>query len=210
VAWAAGRLPQAASVVAQAALAGTALFGAYKGYEVHGLRDVVLAAAGLGALGGAAWVLWRLRDRRVVLVAAGVAAALVALAAGHRVEQRINDGRYIGGDPAIDTLLRVAPTGKRIGLAADWTVAGLTPIWPAFGTRIGNDVEYVGHFVRGFLTPYGREADFQAALKRRRYDVLVVGRGFFPPQRTREQRWALDAGWRTIALSRRLRVLVPR
>jgi hypothetical protein len=210
VAWAADRLPQVAALALQAALAAAALLGAYKGYEVDGVRDVVLAAAGLGALGAAAWVLWRLRDRRVVLVAAAVAAAFVALAAGHRVEQGINDGRYVGGDRAIDTLLRVAPAGKRIGLAADWTVAGLTPIWPAFGTRIGNDVEYVGHFVDGFLTPYGREAQFQAALRRRRYDVLVIGRGFFPPQPTREQRWALDAGWRTIALSRRLRVLVPR
>ena len=34
-----------------------------------------------------------------------------------------------------------------------------------------------------------------------RFDVLVVGRGFYPPQPTREQRWAIDAGWRTIALS---------
>jgi hypothetical protein len=115
----------------------------------------------------------------------------------------------VGADPAIDTMLRVAPSGRRIGLAADWTVAGLTPIWPAFGTRIGNEVEFVGHFVDGFLTPYGAEGPFQAALRRGRYDVLVVGRGFFPPQATREQRWAIDAGWRTIALSRRLRVLVP-
>ncbi|MEA2150518.1 MAG: hypothetical protein QOD69_2348, partial [Solirubrobacteraceae bacterium] len=156
----------------------------------------------------AGWVLWRLRARRPLLVAAGVGAALLALAAGHRVEQRINDGRYLGSDPAIDALLHAAPTGKRIGLAADWTVGGLTPIWPSFGTRMGNDVEYVGHFVRGFLTPYADEAGFRAARARRRYDLLVVGRGFFPPQPTREQRWALDAGWRTIALSHRLRVLV--
>ena len=142
------------------------------------------------------------------LVAAGVAAALVGLAGTHRVEQRINDGRYLGVDPAVDTLLRVAPSGRSIGLAADWSVGGLSPIWPAFGTRIGNEVEFVGHFVDGFLTPYATRRDFQAALRRGRYDVLVVGRGFFPPQATREQRWAIDAGWRTIALSRRLRVLV--
>ena len=135
-----------------------------------------------------------MRARRAVLVVAALAAALVGLAAGHRVEQRINDGRYLGSDPAIDALLRAAPTGKRIGLAADWTVAGLTPIWPSFGTRIGNDVEYVGHFVRGFLTPYAHERDFQAALARRRYDLLVVGRGFFPPQA--DARAALGAGRR--------------
>ncbi|HTN24139.1 MAG TPA: phospholipid carrier-dependent glycosyltransferase [Solirubrobacteraceae bacterium] len=208
VAWVAGRLPRAASLALQAALAIGALYGAYEGYELQGAKDVVLGGAGVAALAALAWGVWRLRARRAVLVVAAIGAAVVGLAAGHRIEQRINDGRYLGSDPAIDTLLHAAPTGKRIGLAADWTVAGLTPIWPAFGTRMGNDVEYVGHFVRGFLTPYSDERDFQAALVRRRYDLLVVGRGFFPPQPTREQRWALDAGWRTIALSRRLRVLV--
>jgi hypothetical protein len=207
-AWVAGRVPRVAALALQAALAVAALYGAYKGYELQGLRDVVLGGAGIAALAAAGVALWRLRERRALLVAATAVAALAVLAAGHRVEQRINDARYLGSDPAIDTLLQAAPAGKRIGLSADWTVAGLTPIWPSFGTRLGNDVEYVGHFVRGFLTPYDREADFRAAIARRRYDLLVVGRGFFPPQPTREQRWALDAGWRTIALSRRLRVLV--
>lgn len=208
VAWVAGRLPRAPALGLQAALAAGALHGAYEGYELQGVQDVVLGGAAIAVLAGAGRLLWRLRERRIVLAAAAVAAALTGLAAGHRIEQRINDGRYLGSDPAIDTLLQAAPSGKRIGLAADWTVAGLTPIWPSFGTRLGNDVEYVGHFVRGFLTPYDNEADFRAALARRRYDLLVVGRGFFPPQATREQRWARDAGWRTIALSRRLRVLV--
>jgi hypothetical protein len=208
VAWVAGRLPRAAARGRQAALAVGALWGAYDGYELQGIRDVVLGGAGIAALAALGWGVWRLRARRAVLVAAAIGAALAGLAAGHRIEQRINDGRYLGSDPAIDTLLHAAPTGKRIGLAADWTVGGLTPIWPSFGTRMGNDVEYVGHFVRGFLTPYDNERDFQAALVRRRYDLLVVGRGFFPPQPTREQRWARDAGWRTIALSRRLRVFV--
>jgi hypothetical protein len=200
---------QLAALALQAALAAGALYGAYKGYEVQGIRDVVLGGAGIAALAVAGMALWRVRERRAIVVAAAAVAALLVLAAGHRVEQRINDGRYLGSDPAIDTLLRAAPAGKRIGLAADWTVGGLTPIWPSFGTRMGNDVEYVGHFVRGFLTPYDREADFRAAIARRHYDLLVVGRGFFPPQPTREQRWAIDAGWRTVALSRRLRVLVP-
>jgi len=50
---------------------------------------------------------------------------------------------------------------------------------------------------------------FAAALTRGRYDALVIGRGFFPPQNTHEQSWAIAAGWRTISLSRRLRVLAP-
>ena len=209
VAWAAGRLPRALALAFEAALAAGALLGAHQGYEVRGIRDVVLAAAGLAALAAAAWVLWRLRERRIVLAAAAVAAALVGLAAANRMQDRINDGRYRNIDPGVDAMLSAAPSGKRIALASDWSVGGLSPIWPAFGTRIDNEVEFVGHFVRGFLTPYGTEASFQAALRRGRYDVLVVGRGFYPPKNTREQRWAIDAGWRTISLTTRLRVLVP-
>jgi hypothetical protein len=205
--WAVGRLPRAAALALEAVLAPATVLGARSAYDVT-VRDLVLAAVALGLLAAGSWALWRLRGRRIVLVAAALAAAVVGLAGAHRMEQRINDGRYLGVDAAVDTLLRVAPSGRRIGLASDWSVGGLSPIWPSFGTRIGNDVEYVGHTIAGWLHRYGDERSFQAALARRRYDVLVVGRGFFPPQATREQRWAIDAGWRTIALSPRLRVLV--
>jgi len=208
VAWLAGRLPRVAGLAVEALLAATALSGAYRGYAVAGLRDLVIAAAVLAALGAAGWALWRLRARRAVLAAAAVAAVAVGLAAAHRIEGAINDGRYRGIDRAVDTLLRIAPRDTRIGLASDWSVGGLSPVWPAFGTRIANDVEYVGEFVDGFLTPYRSAAAFQQALRDGRFDVLVIGRGFYPPEATPEQRWALDAGWRTVGLSPRLRVLV--
>jgi hypothetical protein len=208
VAWAAGRLPRALAVAIELALLIAVASGAYSGYEIDGARDVVLAAFALALVAAAGWALWRMRRRPLVLVAAAVTAALVLLAGAHRIEQRVNDGRYLGSDPAIDALLKAAPSGKRIGLAADWSVGGLTPIWPAFGTRIGNEVEYVGYF-DGFLRKYPTETRFQAALERGDYDFLVVGRGFYPPQDTREQRWAIDDGWKTVALSRRLRVLTP-
>jgi hypothetical protein len=206
--WAAGRLPRAGTLALEAVLAVATVLGARTAYDVT-VRDLVLAAVALALLAAGGWALWRLRGRRIVLVAAALAVAVAGLAGAHRMEQRINDRRYLGVDPAVDTLLRVAPSGRRIGLASDWSVGGLSPIWPSFGTRIGNDVEYVGRTIGGWLHRYGDERGFQAALARRRYDVLVVGRGFFPPQATPEQRWAIDAGWRTIALSRRLRVLVP-
>ena len=208
VAWLAGRLPRPAGRALEALLAATALSGAYRGYEVAGLRDLVLAAAVLAGLGAAGWALWRLRAGRAVLAAAAVAALLVGLAAAHRIEGAINDGRYRGIDRAVDTLLRIAPQDQRIGLASDWSVGGLSPVWPAFGTRIGNEVEYVGEFVDGFLTPYRSQATFQEALRHGGFDVLVIGRGFYPPQDTPEQRWAMNAGWRTVGLSPRLRVLV--
>jgi len=211
VAWAAGRLPRPAALALEAALALGALAGAYDGYQLRGIRDIVPAATGLAALAGAAWLLWRLRGRRVVLAAAAIAAALVGLAAANRIQDRINDGRYRARDPGLDAMLSAAPSGRRIGFAfaTYWSLGDLSPVWPAFGTRIDNDVEYVGRFVDGFLTPYRDEASFHAALERGHYDVLLVGRSSIPQQNTPEQRWAISSGWRTISLSARLRVLVP-
>jgi len=104
--------------------------------------------------------------------------------------------------------LRVAPSGTRIGLAGEWSLGELSPVWPSFGTRIGNEVEYVGEIPpNGFLGRYRDEARFEAALRRGRYDLLVVGRGVASRRQTSEQRWAMDAGWRTIWLDRRFRVL---
>ncbi len=207
-AWAVGRLPRMLAVAFELALLVAVASGAYSGYEISGARDVVLAACALALVAAAGWALWRMRRRPFVIVTAAVAAALVLLAGAHRIEERVNDGRYLGSDPAIDALLKAAPSGKRIGLAADWSVGGLTPIWPAFGTRIGNEVEYIGYF-DGFLRKYPTQARFEAALAEGDYDFIVVGRGFYPPQYTREQRWAIDGGWRTVALSTRLRVLAP-
>jgi hypothetical protein len=168
----------------------------------------VLALVALGVVAGTGWIVWRLRSRPFALAAAAVVAALIGVLGAHRIEQRVNGGRYLEDDPAVGALLRLAPTGKRIGHAGDWSIGGLSPIWPSFGTRIGNAVDFVGYFDHGWLRRYANGASFATALKRGRYDVLVVGRGFYPPQNTPEQRWAMAAGWRTVALSTRLRVLV--
>ncbi|HUR87214.1 MAG TPA: glycosyltransferase family 39 protein, partial [Solirubrobacteraceae bacterium] len=201
-AWLAGRLPRVAAGTLEAGLALAVVLGARGAYAVQA-RDLLAAALVLAVLGAAGWVLWRVRDRRPVLVAAALFIAVAGLAGAHRMQERINDGRYLGADPAIDALLRAAPADRRIGLAADWSVGGLSPIWPSFGTRIANHVEYIGYF-DGFLRRYPTRRRFQAALRTGRYDVIVVGRGFYPPQDTPEQRWAIAAGWHTIALSDRL------
>ena len=208
LAWATGRLPRTAALAFQVGLFVSVVAGAYSGYEVRGVREIVVAAVGLVLVAAAIWSLGYVSHRRGVLVAAGIGALLLALGAARGIEQRINGERYLGVDPAIDALLKAAPEDKRIGLASDWSVSGLTPIWPSFGTRISNHVEYIGYF-DGFLRRYPTRARFEAALERGRYDFVVIGRGFYPPQPTREQRWAIAAGWRTIALSERLRVLAP-
>jgi len=210
-AWTAARLPRLAGRTFEILLALGALFGAHEGFQVRGGREIVLAAVGLGMLGAAAWVLWRLRERRAVLAVAAAAAAVVALAAGNRSQDRINDGRYRGVDPALDALLANAPADRRVGLAfaTYWSLGDLSPAWPAYGTRIDNEVEYVGHVVDGFLTPYRDAASFRAALERGRYDLLAVGRSEIARQDTPEQGWAIAAGWQTISLSPKLRLMVP-
>jgi dolichyl-phosphate-mannose-protein mannosyltransferase len=211
LAWAAGRLRPLAGRALETVLALAVLFGAYDGYQVQGAPDIVAASIALAAAGGAAWLLWRLRGQRGVLVAAGVAAALAGLAAADRMQDRINTDRYGHFDRGLTAMLRAAPSDSRVGLefATYWSLGDLSPIWPAFGTRIDNDVEFVGEFVDGFLTPYRDEASFREALRHGGYDVLVVGRSDIARQNTPAQAWAIDAGWRTIALSDRLRVLVP-
>jgi hypothetical protein len=211
VAWAIGRIPRAAALAFEVVLAAGAPLGAYSGYTLRGHAPIIVpAAVGLALLAGAGWLLWRLRHQRVVLAGVAIVAALAGLAAANRVQDRINDDRYRGRDPGLDVLLRLTPGGTRVGLAFStyWSLGDLSPVWPAFGTRIDNDVHYVGHFVNGFLTPYRDERSFHAALRRGRYDVLVVGRSTIAEQRTPEQRWAVSSGWRTVSLSPKMRVLV--
>ena len=146
-AWVAARLPRLAGRALEVALAVAALLGAHGGYEVRGGREIVLAAIGLALLAAAAWRsgacasgercspsprLAPRRRRSPPATAARTASTTGAIAASTR---------------ALDALLAVAPAGQRIGLAGDWSVGGLSPAWPAFGTRIDNEVEYVGDFV---------------------------------------------------------------
>ena len=211
-AWAVGRL-RGAGLLLEAALAVAVVTGADSGFAIQSAGSVVRAGVVLAALGAAGWWLWRrapaLRARPALVALGCAVAALAALSGGYKMQKTINDGRYVGMDPAVDVIVRTAPEDRRIGLAAAWSVEGLSPIWPSFGARIDNEVEYVGHFIDGFLTEYDDGDEFRAALRRGRYDLLVIGRGLFPPERPAEERWAAAAGWRTIALSERLRVLVP-
>jgi hypothetical protein len=210
LAWVTGYVRPFAARALELVLTLAVLFGAYDGYQVVG-RDVVAATIALAAIGGAAYVLWRLRDHRIVLVGAAVGAALLGLAAADRMQDRINTDRYGHFDPGLRALQRAAPASKRVGLefATYWSLGDLSPVWPAFGARIDNEVEFVGEFVDGFLTPYGDEASFREALLHGDYDVLVIGRSDIARQNTPAQQWAIDAGWRTISLTERLRVLVP-
>lgn len=239
-AWAVGRLPRPLAWAAQVALLLVVVTGARRAYDLVDAKHVVAITVGAGACAWGAWWLWRrlgdTRRRRIAFAGLAAFVAIVAVGQAYDSQKTVNDGtRYVGTDRAIDRLVRLAPKDKRIALAGAWTVDGQTPIYPAFGSRLENEVEYVGRFVghtlRQFCEPrrvtpaetVGRPANdaqlryckpdlrapFLAALNGGDFDLLVVGRGIEPPVRVDAEVWALQDGWRTVGLSRRLRLLAP-
>jgi hypothetical protein len=136
-------------------------------------------------------------------VVAAVTLTVVAVG-GQLYQRRFNDRRYRGVDPVLDRILENEP--HAVGLAGTWG-ADLSPVLPSFGPRYDHDVAYVGRFVEGTLRKYPREQDFNAALHRGGYDVLVVGHGFRPrggpggPPVVKEERWARSAGFEQVARS---------
>jgi hypothetical protein len=92
-----------------------------------------------------------------------------------------------------------APSGKRVGLAG----IGFAPVvYPMFGKRFGNEVEYVGRFVDGMLRPYLHRTPFARALRRGRYDLVVVQLGApltRPSIARRQDRWVRELGYRRVA-----------
>jgi hypothetical protein len=152
-------------------------------------------------------------------------AALTALAAigvavlGESIQRTYNESRYVGRDPALDWVIANTEDGARVGVTGSWTDQGVAPIYPAFGTRLQNDVDYVGPKVDGLLRTYEEREPFVEALGREGFEVLVVGRArpfSDDPERTgsleptevpREERWARSTGFKRVAESDRFVVL---
>jgi hypothetical protein len=115
---------------------------------------------------------------RVAATAGTLALALVGLViAGQLVQRRFNDGRYRGFDATLDWAIANAPAGHRIGVSGDANDVGVSPALPLFGPRFGNEVAYVGPRVRHILRRYTSPARFVAAVRRGRYDLVLIGRG---------------------------------
>jgi 4-amino-4-deoxy-L-arabinose transferase-like glycosyltransferase len=157
----------------------------------------VLAAT--GRLGG------RMRDRaRLAALAAG-AAGLVA--AGHARQREFNADRYATGGGAERWIASNAPSGHRVAIAGVWRVDTRSPVWPAFGARLGNEVGYLGPTVDGQLREYSRRDAWAAALRRGHFDLLVVGRGGYSADcpvrgsRSDDDRWARAEGFEPVARS---------
>jgi hypothetical protein len=179
---------------------------------------VIAAAAAAAAAGALAWValagVRRLPRLAHLSASAGLAvlAAAALVAAGFARQQEYNEGRYSREDPVITWLVENAPDGHRIGLAGVWGTATTSPVWPAFGERIGNEVAFVGPFVDGLLREYESRSDWALAVRRGRYDLLVVGRGGYgegcpvPGRETDDDAWARAEGFTPLERSDHLTV----
>jgi hypothetical protein len=113
-------------------------------------------------------------------------------------------------DPAVDWIAVHAPEDRRVGLAGTWSNDGISPVFPSFGPRLRNEVVYHGVWRREMLRRYGDRERFVGALRRQRYDLLLVGRGAPPRPGRRDERWALAAGYVPVAESERLALLARR
>jgi hypothetical protein len=136
----------------------------------------------------------------------------------HRpLQEASDDDRYVGGDPALDYVIENGD-GETVGLAGFWTLEGVVPIYPAFGARLENRVEFVGRELDdALLRRIDDRREFRAKLLAIDPGLLVVGRAApdpeFDPDRDRpvadraELHWARAAGYREVARSERFVVL---
>ena len=197
------------------------LDGLRRSYDVADERPLVgLLVVGLAALAfaGARALLPRLEPAWRPVAICAVAVLLVAGlgAAGRRDQVRFDEARFRGVDATFDWIDAHAPRGHRVALAGNWAQS-VGPPFPAFGPRLRNEVAYNGPWVDDMLEYYRAPGPFVDALRRGRYDLLVVGRGFLaapgnPPRRdVREERWARAAGFPVLARSDALTLFaVPR
>jgi hypothetical protein len=175
--------------------------------DVSGADRLLAAFAlvALATLGAGAVVAWRqLRGRALArpLLAAALALGAVAAGALARWDQdRYATKRYTGIDPTIDWIRAHAPAGHRVGVAGAFSTGTGAQVLAMFGPRLRNGVAYVGYSDRGLLRQYHLGAAYQRALRRGRYDLVLVGRGAPPRNGTPAERWTRAAGFVAVARS---------
>lgn len=170
--------------------------------------QVAVGAAVLLAVALAAPRAWPAVSRAWPAFAVG--AALLLVVGGRVVQDRHHDQRYARHDAAAAYVNTDAPEGHRIGVAGLEAVTDTSPIYPLFGPRLRNEVEYVGPFVEDLLRTYGTARDFVAALDRGRFDLLMVYRPADPGATAREEAWATRAGFAPVARDDRVTLLERR
>jgi hypothetical protein len=199
-AWAAGRVGRAGVAVDLLALAAVADC-VRRGYGAVGAKHWTVGVIAV-ALAAAAWWAWRrLHPRGWALAGAAATVLVAAAAAGYGAQRRFTEHRY----PAPEPPLAFIADGRhhRVGLAGLWEGGALSPVYPSFGPRLHNRVEFVGPVRQGMLMMYRTPGPFLAALRRGGYDLVVVGLTRRPVD-TDVERWPPMAGYREVARSPRL------
>ena len=178
------------------------------------LRTVFAAAVVLGFAAAAAYGTLLLRARvgggRLVPVVASALALLAVLAVAYDRQSDYHADRFAReGDPVLTYLSREATSGYRVAIAGVPS-PGQSPVWPAFGPRLGNHVDFLGPMIDGQQYEYADRAAWTRALREGRFDLLVVGRGGYarecplPGRETDDDAWARAAGFERIAATERL------
>ncbi|MBA3302107.1 MAG: hypothetical protein H0T15_09605, partial [Thermoleophilaceae bacterium] len=176
---------------------------------------VVLAVAGAWAV--RVYVLPHLsvRARRTALASALALGVMVLTGVAHERQRDFNDARYFDMEAPVAWIAQNAPEGNRVGLAGVWGTRAIGPTWPAFGPRLGNEVEFVGPTVDGQLREHRSRGEFDRAVRRGGYDLLLIGSGGAAPSCTypgptdRERAWARELGYRPVAESEWLTLFRP-
>ncbi|HYI38049.1 MAG TPA: glycosyltransferase family 39 protein [Thermoleophilaceae bacterium] len=207
-AWALTRLPRVRPVAEVVIV--VALFDALRTTLELPADRILVPALGLAAatatVAGLVW-LWRRHSGRARAAALAGAALLGALVvwAGYERQRHYADDRYATTDPVVRALARTGDGDRRVGLAGVWGAGVLSPVLPAAGPGLNGHVEFVGPTVDGQLREYDTRERFLRAVRRGRYDLLVVGRNGYgsgcpvPGEETDDDRWAREGGLRLVA-----------
>lgn len=215
--WVAARLP----ATWRAILGVVALLATVDALRVGNVTTTtsVYIAFAIAAIAALAW--WQAGGRPVslpriaprALALGGVAVLALGLIAGHRVQRSFNDGRYGGEDPVLDEVIAASDAryersgdGYAIGLAGHWALGGAIPTYPSFGTRLQNEVVYLGPVDDGLLLAPAKRSEFRAAVREAKPDTIVLGTdyneiapsGRTPARAGELRRWAEELGYEPI------------
>lgn len=166
---------------------------------------IVKGAGAAACLACAGWLVLRwhrdarlgIRSNRFRLVAVASAAAVVGFMFAQ--EERFNETRYRATEGTGSWVTENAPAGNRVGVVGEGVI-----VYPMFGPRLENEVEYVGPIVDGMLLTYSERGPFEAAIRRGRYDLVLVQDGALvkPGLPARHERWVRALGYELVATGR--------
>ena len=212
-AWWIGRLGRL-RLVAEAIVGLAVLEGIRRGFDLPA-RNWVAGAGLLAVAGATAFALVRLRGRfpqtRYAVTVAVLLALIVAGGLYERQQAYLND-RFSNSQTVIQELMKTPNGGRRVGMSGYYDPSQLAPIWPAFGPRLQNRVEYVGRFVDGQLNEFPDQASWQRRIEERGYEVIGVGHSSYPKEcklpgaESDDDAFARAAGYELIARSAYLNV----